>query len=193
MPQVKHFQTQGFLRKRSKTSKTPRRPFEKERMDAEMRILGEYGLKNKREIWRVQYVLSKTRAAARDLLTRDEKDPKRLFEGAALLRRLHRMGVLESDKNELDYVLGLQTQNFLDRRLQTLVVKLGHAKSMHHARVLVRQKHIRVGDQIVDVPSFMVRLDSEKYIAVSERSPYGGGRPGRVKRRSLKSGGGGGD
>merc|ERR1711937_1020762 len=72
MPQVKHFQTQGFLRKRSKTSKTPRRPFEKERMDAEMKIIGEYGLKKKREIWRVQYVLSKTRAAARDLLTLDD-------------------------------------------------------------------------------------------------------------------------
>ena len=30
-------------RKCSKTSKTPRRPFEKERIDAEMKLVGEYG------------------------------------------------------------------------------------------------------------------------------------------------------
>jgi len=181
----------GRERNKSKTSRTPRRPFEKERLDQELKLIGEYGLKNKREVWRVQFTLSKVRKVARELLTLDEKDPKRLFEGAALLRRLHRLGVLEADKNQLDYVLGLTTQNFLDRRLQTLVVKLGHAKSMHHARVLVRQKHIRVGRQLVDVPSFMVRLESEKFIAIADRSPYGNGRPGRVKRRNTRNRGGG--
>ena len=51
---------------------------------------------------------------------------------------------------------------FLERRLQTLVFKLGLAKSVHHARVLIRQRHIRVGKQIVNVPSFLVRTDSPK-------------------------------
>jgi small subunit ribosomal protein S9e len=31
----------------------------------------------------------------------------------------------------------------LERRLQTCVYKLGLAKSIHHARVLIRQRHIR--------------------------------------------------
>merc|ERR1712137_874356 len=184
------YESQGFLRKNSKTYKVPKRPFEKERMDAEMQIVGEYGLRNKHEIRRVQYVLSKTRAAARELLTLDEKDPKRLFEGAALLRRLHRMGILEDDKNELDYVLGLKVQDLLERRLQTQVFKLGLARSIHHARVLIRQRHIRVGKQIVNVPSFLVRVESQKYIDFALNSPYGGGRPGRVKRKRLAAGGG---
>ncbi len=34
-------------------------------------------------------------------------------------------------------------QDFLERRLQTLVFKQGLAKSIHHARVLIRQRHIR--------------------------------------------------
>ena len=38
------------------------------------------------------------------------------------------------------------------------------AKSVHHARVLIRQRHIRVGKQVVNVPSFVVRLDSQKYV-----------------------------
>ena len=41
--------------------------------------------------------------------------------------------------------LGLLWQDFLERRLQTLVFKLGLAKSIHHARVLIRQRHIRCG------------------------------------------------
>ena len=56
---------------------------------------------------------------------------------------MYKYGLLEETQNKLDYVLALTPQDFLERRLQTLVFKLGLAKSMHHARVLIRQKHIR--------------------------------------------------
>jgi small subunit ribosomal protein S9e len=126
-----------------------------------------------------------------------------------LLRRLTRAGVLDQEHAQLDYVLALTAQNFLDRRLQTLVVKLGHAKSMHHARTLIRHRHIKVcsqvfawrfaskfvflpllqvGTQVVNVPSFMVRLESEKFIAIASNSPYfaASGRAGRTKRKTIK-------
>lgn len=186
----------AFYRNFGKTFKKPRRPFEKERLDGELKLVGEYGLRNKRELWRVQLALSKIRQAARNLLTMDETEAKRLFEGEALLRRMYKYGLLEEGQNKLDYVLALSPQDFLERRLQTLVFKLGLAKSIHHARVLIRQRHIRVGKQIVNVPSFLVRVDSQKHIDFALNSPFGGGRPGRVKRRNQKSksgGGGGGD
>ncbi|KAJ1518272.1 40S ribosomal protein S9 [Coelomomyces lativittatus] len=69
------------LRNYSKTYKVPRRPFEAERMDQELKLIGQYGLRNKREIWRIGLVLSHIRRAARELLTLEEKDNKRLFEG----------------------------------------------------------------------------------------------------------------
>nr|XP_034351962.1 40S ribosomal protein S9-like [Arvicanthis niloticus] len=92
---------------------------------------------------------------------------------------------------KLDYILGLKIEDFLERQLQTQVFKLGLAKSSHHACVLICQCHIRVRKQVVNIPSFTVRLDSQKYIDFSLRSPYGGGRPGRVKRKNAKKGQGG--
>ncbi|KAL4701333.1 hypothetical protein H8959_015337 [Pygathrix nigripes] len=168
-----------------KTYVTPRRPFEKSRLHQELKLIGEYGLRNKREVWRVKFTLAKIRKAARELLALDEKDPRRLFQGKALLRRLVRPGVLDEGKMKLDYILGLQIEDFLERRLQTHVFKLGLAKSIHQARVLIRQHHIRARKQVVNIPSFIVRLD------FSLRSPYGGGRLGRVKRKNAKQGQGG--
>merc|ERR1712025_173481 len=176
----------------SKMYNTPRRPFEKARLDQELKLLGEYGLRCKRELWVVKLFLAKMRKAARELLTLDEKDPRRLFPGNALLRRHVRTGVLDESKMKLDYVLGLKNEDFLERRLQTQVFKLGLAKSIHHSRVLIRQGHIRVRKQVVNVPSFIVRLDSQKHIDFSLKSPFGGGRPGRVKRKNDKKGSGGG-
>ncbi|KAH9262273.1 ribosomal protein S4 [Batrachochytrium salamandrivorans] len=139
----------------------PAVPFEKERIDQELKLCGEYGLANKKEIWRSQLVLAKTRSVARKLLTLPERDPKRLFEGS------------------------------WERRLQTKVFKSGLAKSVHHARVLIFQRHIRVGKQLVNAPSFAVRTTSEKHIAFASKSPFGGGRPGRTSRKRTKASAGG--
>merc|ERR1719197_1588595 len=138
-------------------------------------------------------MLSKVRASARSLMTLDPKDPKRLFDGSALLRRMERYGLLGDESRELETVLQLTTQKFLGRRLQTKVYKQGLAKSIHHARVLIRQRHIRVGRQLVNVPSFLVRLDSQKHIDFALTSPLGGGRPGRAKRRRMRNAAAGGD
>ncbi|KAJ7511654.1 hypothetical protein B0H11DRAFT_710613 [Mycena galericulata] len=98
-----------------------------------------------------------------------------------------RIGVLDEARMRLDYVLALKLEDFLERRLQTQVFKSGLAKSIHHARTLIRQRHIRVGRQIVNVPSFVVRLDSQKHIDFALTSPYGGGRA----REAQARGGGG--
>merc|ERR1712086_295482 len=91
-------------------------------------------------------------------------------------------------ERKLDYILGLTTAKIMERRLQTKVFKHGLAKSVHHARVLIRQRHIRVGKQIVNVPSFLVRVESQKHIDFALKSPFGGGRAGRVKRKNSAGG-----
>merc|ERR1711990_257168 len=171
----------------TKTSNTPRRPFEKEKLINELRLIGSYGLKNKNEVWRLQLTLAKLRKAARVLLTLPEKDPRRLFEGEALIRRMVRMGLLKDSERKLDYVLGLTIAQFMERRLQTLVMKRKIASSVHHARVLIRQKHIAVGKQMVNIPSFMVRVSSEQHIQLSATSVIKTGELGRSKKKKQSA------
>jgi len=173
----------------SRTSVVPRRPFEKERLDNELQIIGKYGLKNKREVWRVQLTLARLRKAARELLTLDEHDERRVFEGAALMRRCFRLGLLNESENKLDYILGLTIPKFMERRIQTVILRNNmNTRSIHHARVLVKQRHIRVGKNLVNVPSFMVRVDREKQIDYASTSPFvNGGKPGRTKRKNNRN------
>jgi small subunit ribosomal protein S9e len=108
--------------------------------------------------------------------------------GEALIRRMVRLGLIKDSERKLDYVLGLTIAQFLERRLQTLVVKRKLATSVHHARVLIRQKHIAVGKQMVNIPSFMVRVSSEQHIQNSSTSVFKTGKLGRMKRKRLAGG-----
>ncbi|CAE6518262.1 unnamed protein product [Rhizoctonia solani] len=102
-----------------------------------------------------------------------------LFQiGNTLVRRLVRIGVLDKNRMRLDYVLALKIEDLLEPKFQTQVFKFRFAKSIHHARVLIRQRHIRGGKQIVNAPLFV-------YIDFALASPYGGGtgRKGRIHRK----------
>lgn len=69
---------------------------------------------------------------------------------------------------KLDYVLALKVEDFLERRLQTCVYKLGLAKSIHHARVLIRQRHIRYVKFYLSDPGIIHKLTT--YIVSASRS-----------------------
>ena len=175
-------------RNHSSTSKSPKHMFEKERIDSEVKVAGEYGLKNKKEIWRTLLALSKLRKRARDLLTLEENDERRIFEGQALMKRVFKYGLLNKEKeNALDYVLAITLHKMLERRLQTKVFKLKLATSIHHARVLIKGKHIAVNGRVVNVPSYMVTVDNENKITLQNRSALNGGKPGRRLRKKNKA------
>ena len=171
----------------SKVYTTPRKMFDKERLDQEIKICGEYGLKNKTEVWRAQLVLTRLRKRARELLKLDVNDERRIFEGNALLRKMFKFGLLNKEtENGLDYVLSLTLHKLLERRLQTRVFKSKFASSVHHARVLIAGRHISVNGQIVDIPSYMVTVDNENKINFHERSPLNRGKLGRrLKKRKA--------
>ncbi|XP_049643580.1 LOW QUALITY PROTEIN: 40S ribosomal protein S9-like [Suncus etruscus] len=153
-------------------------------------LLGKNVISNKHEVWRVKFLLAKIHKATLELLTMEKKDLVPLLAGNALLWQLICIGMMGEDKMKLDYMLGLKIEDFLKCHLQTQVFKLGLAKSIHHARVLIHQCHIRVHKQVVNIPSFIFCLDSQKHID-SCSAPYGGGHLGLVKRKNAKKGQGG--
>lgn len=163
------------------------RPYEKERIHNELKVVGEYGLKNKRELWRVHYTLAKIRKAARNLLTLPENDTKRIFEGTALLNRLLKLGILDETKQKLDYVLSLTVNDLLDRRLQTQVQKNSLAKTVHHARTLINHRHIAVQEQLVNQPAFLVWKENERNIQYAKSSVLTTEKPGRKRRLKIKN------
>ena len=171
-----------------KTSKNPKKPFDKDRLMNELRIVGTYGLRNKREVWRTQFTLAKLRKAARQLLTLPADDARRQFEGDAVIRRIVKLGLLKENERKLDYVLGLTINQFMERRLQTLVAQRKLADSVHHARVLIRQRHIAIGKQLVNIPSFMVRVSSEQHISIAPTSVFKTGNMGRMKKKRAAGG-----
>jgi small subunit ribosomal protein S4 len=160
---------QKFQRKRYST---PRHPWEKERIGNEKLIVVKYGLKNKRELWKAQAVLSSFRAQARTLQAKIRyNDPVAQKQFQLLLAKLDKLSLL-SEGATLDDILALTIENILDRRLQTLVYQLNMATTMKQARQLITHGHIKVGDHIVTIPSISIRKGEEDNITYSEKSPF---------------------
>ncbi|MCR8433076.1 MAG: 30S ribosomal protein S4 [Crenarchaeota archaeon] len=155
------------MRSLRKKYKTPRKPFEKDRLIEEMRLIGEYGLRNKHELWRTKTMLSEIRRRARELLALPPDERKN--EEEALIGRLYQLGILEKNST-LDDILKLRVEDLLERRLQTVVWRLGYAKTPHQARQMIVHRHIIVNGKIVTIPSFLVKRDD--VVEIHPRSPF---------------------
>ena len=149
--------------------KKPKRPLNYNLMMDELKTLGTFGLKTKRELWKARTSLSKLRHQARSLLAlrqeiRNEKEP-------VLLNSLSKIGLV--DKNStLDAVLNLQVTDLLSRRLQTIVQRKLYFKTPYHARQAIVHGHIMIGDRIVTIPSYVVKIDEEPKIHLIPESSF---------------------
>ncbi len=158
----------GDPKKQRKKFDTPRFPWQIDSLEAELKILGQYGLRNKREIWRHKTLLSKYRGIGRSLLGMSIEE--RSKQEKQLLGRLNRLGILP-DESALDDVLDLALEDILGRRLQTLVFQRGLAQSIQQSRQLIVHGHIAIEGRRVSSPSYLVLKDEEAKIAYAPKSP----------------------
>ena len=158
----------GDPKRQRKKFDSPRFPWQIDTLEAELKLLGEYGLRNKREIWRHKTLLSKYRSIGRSLLGKsiDERETQE----KQLLGRLNRLGILH-EESQLDDVLDLNLEDILDRRLQTLVFRRGLSQSIQQARQLIAHGHISIDRQKVSAPSYLVLSEEEDKIEYSPKSP----------------------
>ena len=151
----------GDPRKSKKTFHRPRRIWTTDQLNSELYIVGSYGLRNKRELWRGQTEVARLRNQARALLAIPAE--VRHAKEAQLLNFLNRQGLV-NESASLDDVLNLKIEDLLDRRLQTIVMKKNGSKSPHLARQMVVHKHVSIGDRFVNIPGYLVKRDEEEQI-----------------------------
>ena len=145
----------------------PKRPLNYELKMEELKTLGTFGLRTKRELWKAHTELSRVRHQARSLLAlrqevRAEKEP-------ILMKSLARIGLVSSDAT-LDDVLNLTANDLLSRRLQTIVTKKLGFKTPYQARQAVIHGHIMIGERKVDIPSYTVTIEEEDSIHFAPES-----------------------
>ncbi|MGC8982423.1 MAG: 30S ribosomal protein S4 [Desulfurococcaceae archaeon] len=151
----------GDPKKSRRTWEGPRHPWRKDRLVEESRLLGLYGLRNKRELWKALSIVRRFRHRARSLLAA----PPEVREAGerALISRLVKLGLLKEGA-KLDDVLNLRVEDLLERRLQTIVYRKGLAKSIYEARQLIVHGHIAIGGRRIRSPGYLVSIDEEPLI-----------------------------
>lgn len=151
----------GDPKKSRKTFKRPRQIWTKDQLSSELYLLGTYGLRSKRELWKAQTKIAGIRNQARALLaltteSRHEKENK-------LLTYLQRLGLV-GESATLDDILNIKIEDILERRLQTIVMKKAITKSPHQARQLVVHGHVSIGDRTINIPGYPVKKEEESKI-----------------------------
>ena len=152
----------------SKHYDTPSHPWQKVRIEEESGLIHQYGLKNKREIWRANTKVREMRRQARKL-TANSSDEQSQKEKNLLLAKLNRLGMLEQNSG-LEDVLTMTPESVLDRRLQTQVYLQGLSSTRKHARQLIVHGHISIDGAVGRVPGILVTKLQEKNIAYSPTS-----------------------
>ena len=149
--------------------KKPKRPLNYDLLMDELKTLGAFGLKTKRELWKTQTELSRVRLQARSLLAlrqeiRERKEP-------VLIQSLSKIGLMDQNST-LDDVLNLQVTDLLSRRLQTITQKKLYFKTPYQARQAIVHGHVMIGDSVVTIPSYVVKTEEEAKIHLIPESRF---------------------
>jgi small subunit ribosomal protein S4 len=148
-----------MIRKKKLFSR-PKKAFQKSRIEEENKIVAQYGLKNKREIWKsiAKIAYFRTRAMA---LAKKSKEEQAVFLG--------KVKALGLNTNTLTDVLALNVEDLLKRRLPTIVFAQGLANTIKQARQMVVHKKIRINGGVVNVPSYIVPVNEESKITSTQK------------------------
>jgi len=147
----------------------PKRPLNYDLIMDELKTLGTFGLKTKRELWKTQTELSRVRLQARSLLAlrQDERERKEPI----LMQSLSKIGLVNEDST-LDDVLNLQVTDLLSRRLQTIAQRKLYFKTPYQARQAIVHGHIMIGDSVVTIPSYVVKTEEEAKVHLIPESRF---------------------
>jgi len=149
------------MKRKHKSYARPKRPFDKARIDEEVVIKKEFGLKNKKEIWKADAKIKNMRTKAKKLITASTEEQEALFA------RLQKIGI---QVTSIADILGLDKTDYLNRRLQTVVAVKGIAPTVKTARQMITHKRILVDGRVVSTPSYIVPVELEDKITLKVKA-----------------------
>lgn len=129
----------------------------RQRIDEEHGLKKKYGLKNLRELWKATTEIGKIRRNVREALAGRSK------EGGKIIARLARYDIVKSGAT-LDDLLVVSPEAILERRLQSVVVRKGLAKTMNQSRQLITHGFISINGRRVSTPGYLVPKTEEGMI-----------------------------
>ena len=149
------------MKRKSKGYSRPKRAFDKERIIDEEKIKEDFGLKNKKEIWRAESKIKQIREGAKRLISSKPEYQEILFE------KLRKIGL---NVKSIPDVLSLDKKDYLNRRLQTILVSKKLATTTRGARQLITHKKVLVNGSVIDSPSYIIPVDMENKISIKVNS-----------------------
>ena len=158
----------GGVKRQRKKYRSPKRPWDPTLLEYELRLVGEYGLRNKKELRKTEEMLRRIRSSARKLYVLP--DEERIAKTREIVSKLVKYGIVEENV-KLDDVLRLTVKDLLERRFQTIVFKKGLAKSIYQARQLIVHGHVVIGDRVVRKPGKLLTIEEEENVRLNPKSP----------------------
>ncbi|MBI2041375.1 MAG: 30S ribosomal protein S4 [DPANN group archaeon] len=146
------------MRRQIKKYEGPRHPWKADRIKDENKLISEYGLVNKREIYKAQAKLRNWREQAKQIvgLVGSKKEAAEKI----LLDKLQRLGLM-GENSDVDDILSLTVRDVLEKRLQTVIYKKGFAITPKQARQFIVHRKVIVNSEKIDSPSYFVRPADE--------------------------------
>lgn len=149
------------MKRKHKTYSRPKRPFDKARIEEEAGIREEFGLKNKREIWKAEAKIKSMREKAKKLISAKPEEQQALFN------KLNKIGM---NVNSISSILSLDKRDYMKRRLQTIIVEKKLASTPKQARQFITHKKILVDGKAVNSPSYVVPVELENKITLKGKN-----------------------
>jgi small subunit ribosomal protein S4 len=159
----------GDIKKIRKKYQTPMHPWSASRIATERVVVKEYGLTNKKQLWKMVSLLSRLKDRAKLLIA--QQGTQADLERDQLVTRMARLGLIKPGAS-FDEILGLNVNSIMARRLDTLLVRKHLARSAKQARQMIIHRHVSVGGKMVTSPSYLVSVDEESAIVFAARSPF---------------------
>jgi len=133
----------------------PKKMFDKKIMSEEQALVKRYGLKNRREVWKAGFAIGKIRDIAKKLIGGSDEDKEKFVK-----QQKEKGFPVETIAD----VLALNTEDYLKRRLQSILVKKGLCTKPKQARQFITHKHVSINKNIINAPSHLTTAKEEQEI-----------------------------